>query len=514
MFDFHRFQKDCRTFSNQSDFSKYLESSFTELESYFATLEIDQLSDMRFNLENFLYDDLIENELITDDNPPRINAFLLLLSEQFERANLIGAITIINYYLPESAIKNRLEASILYLKVNDISKDYHERFSTILKLITKSDDEYEYKVVNSVLNYFLNAMEHFSRLKKSDLANSFKKLFLEEQTTYRILKNELIKSVIDKVTTDNYSQVIKDVQQQLDHNTISDYDESCKLDKDLEAEKSDYSKKLYAINEPDFNKIKQISVDYINSIGSTFELYTRLNRGIKIIDEESLLYQYIFSFSSMHKTKLDDALKIILPKLNHATINIIDWGCGQALATILLLEYIKENDLNIDIRNVTLIEPSKLALSRGLLHVDVLKKKEYNVKAINKDLDCLEPSDIRFNDDNVVLHLFSNILDIESFKLDKTFLQKISNNIQTKNYFTCVSPNINDKRNGRLDLFYKYFDDNFDTNIISSRDTDINTYKRYERIFELNYTSEEEINNLKQEEEKLQNKQKKNKTIM
>ena len=185
----------------------------------------------------------------------------------------------------------------------------------------------------------------------------------------------------------------------------------------------------------------------------------------------------------MIKTKLYSSFDTIIHQLNNKTINIIDWGCGQALATSLLIDYTKERSLNIDISDIILIEPSSLALSRGMLHIDVLKKNKIDIKAVNKDIDSLEISDLIINNSNITLHLFSNILDVEFFRLDREFLEKISSSFDELNYFVCVSPNINDKRNGRLDMFYRYFQNHFQTELISSRSSEINNYKRYEKVF-------------------------------
>jgi len=187
----------------------------------------------------------------------------------------------------------------------------------------------------------------------------------------------------------------------------------------------------------------------------------------------------------MTQTKLYSSFDKVIHQLNNQTINIIDWGCGQALATSLLIDYIKERKLNIKLLNITLIEPSQLALSRGLLHIDVLKENPIQIRAINKDIDCLEHSDLIIDNSNITLHLFSNILDVEFFRLDRTFLKKISNSQNGLNYFICVSPNINDKRNARLDMFYRYFSNNFDTELISDRDSSIGKYARYEKIFKV-----------------------------
>lgn len=185
----------------------------------------------------------------------------------------------------------------------------------------------------------------------------------------------------------------------------------------------------------------------------------------------------------MTQINLYSSFDAVIHQLNNQTINIIDWGCGQALATSLLIDYIKEKNLEINISNITLIEPSQLALSRDLLHIDVLKENPIEVRAINKDIDCLEINDLIIDNSNITLHLFSNILDVEFFKLDKLFLEKVSSSQRGMNYFICVSPNINDKRNARLDMFYRYFKDNFKAELISEQDSDIGSYKRYEKVF-------------------------------
>ena len=245
-----------------------------------------------------------------------------------------------------------------------------------------------------------------------------------------------------------------------------------------------YSKDLRAKKNPSFDTIRELSVSYRKKYFSNVEISYNLKRGTKILDKEAELYEYMLAYVKKHKAKLYESFDTIIHQLNNQTINIIDWGCGQAVATSVLIDYIKENKFNIDISNITLIEPSSLALSRGMLHIDVLKENEIEVKPINKDIDSLDESDLVINNTNTTLHLFSNILDMEAFKLDKLFLEKIFNSQNSLNYFVCISPNINDKANDRLDMFYRYFNDNFETDLISKRNDEIYTgCTRYEIIF-------------------------------
>ncbi len=259
-------------------------------------------------------------------------------------------------------------------------------------------------------------------------------------------------------------------------------------------EDSEYSKnlrkKLRKIENFEFDDIIQISKDYVeNYIENEKEIHDSLQRGRKILEKEIELYQYMKSYSGMHKTKLEDSFfKLIKDKNKKRTGNIIDWGCGQAFATCVLMDYIKDYQLPITISDIILIEPSEPALNRGLLHVDVLKENEINIKAIKKDLDSLEESDLKFDNANATLHLFSNILDMKCFDLDK-LLKKISTSQSGLNSFICVSPNIDTSHNDRLDEFYEYFCNNFDdVELISKENTDINyTSKitRYEIIFKV-----------------------------
>jgi hypothetical protein len=169
------------------------------------------------------------------------------------------------------------------------------------------------------------------------------------------------------------------------------------------------------------------------------------------------------------------------------------------MATMVLLDYARQRGIDLNIQDITLIEPSSLALSRALLHVDVLKQKEYHIQAINSDFDCLDSNDLICDNIYKTLHLFSNILDVENFSLDMDFMKKVSLTIKNDSVFVCVSPNRNDKLNNRLDLFYNYFDENFDTQLIASRDDTIDNATRYEKIFTLKIQSSQAVEEIRQE---------------
>lgn len=492
MINIQKLYSDISKLKNQNDFGFYLESNFIDIEEYFLNISNDEINDIKFEIEDMLYN-MIDFKLIQNKNSQIINAFLLLLAEKFLQTSLIGSITIISKYLPDGATKFRLEAAKLYLKVNDISKDYKNRISNILELLENSanSDEYNTKSIKSFLFFIKTAFQHFNRVNNEAFAKDLIDSLIQQKSHFSFLQDDLLVVFFDKIKKLNISQSLELISQYLEH--ISYKKPICNVDAPkITIESSPYSQALKNLTKQNFESIQNIAYEYIQSIGDPQELYDRLQRGEKIIDDEKLLYKYLVSFGRKHKLKLDSAYETIIDKIQNQKFDIVDWGCGQATATMLLLDYANKNNIILDIGNITLIEPSSLALSRGLLHIDALKQKEYIIETINSDFDCLDTDKIKLGK-NKTLHLFANILDIDSFSLDTSFFQKTSSCFSNDSIFVCVSPNRNDNLNNRLDLFYNYFDENFDTELISSRDTNIGNSTRYEKVFEVKYVQESRV---------------------
>jgi len=506
IFDFDKFSKDILTLKTQEDFTTYLESCFIELEEYLLNISNDEIQEIKFEIEDLLYD-LLDNNLVQNHNNKTINAFLILLAEKFLQTSLIGAIIIISDYLPSGATKQRLEAAKLYLRVNDITNDYFNRSDKILNLLEESSviDEYDNNAIKSFLYFYNTVLINCLRTDNPELAYTFINSLKEKESSYQFLQDNKISALFEKNQKPDIKNLIVEIENLI--KTITYKKTTCHIENSkVQKEVSIYSQTLSQLSELSFEKIRNEANKYIQSIGDPVELFYELQRGEKIIDNEKLLYKYLTSFGLKHKAKLFSAYDEIIEKIQNEKFNIVDWGCEQGTATMLLLDYAKKKNIILDIENITLIEPSQLALSRALLHIDLLKQKEYKINPINSDLDCLKLEDLEHESNNKTLHLFSNILDIESFSLDNEFFNKVAHTLNNDAIFICVSPNRNDKLNNRLDLFYKHFDENFDTELISSRDTEINNSTRYEKIFEVKYTALEIIEKKRQEIEKIDEK--------
>ena len=411
--------------------------------------------------------------------------FIALLIETCEKLHLLMEFKLLYNHLSKSdyRIGDRLRAIFHYSNIQKFD-DYYDIYLTILGLLNNAyneERESKEKITITLVNFYLNIVYNFGERNRNNVLILKSKIY-DKSKEFPFLDKSLIDTIFNMNIDDfrkAYHYGIDVINNYLYQNGLI----LIKPKKYIVTEVSNYSRKVYKLKNPNFNKIRKISKNHIISMGNPNYLHYQLNHGTTIIEEENLLYKYLLDYGKMHKEKLYSSFNKIVHRVNNKTINIIDWGCGQALATSLLIDYIKENELNIDISNITLIEPSSLALSRGMLHIDVLKENKIEIKAVNKDIDSLEISDLIINNSNITLHLFSNILDVEFFRLDRAFLEKISSSQKGLNYFICVSPNINDKRNARLDMFYRYFNANFETELISERRDDIEKYKRYEKVF-------------------------------
>lgn len=496
-FDLYLFSKNIKSIKTKVEFESYLESCYFELENFFDS---NNMKELEFDLEIIVLH-LVSNNFVTQySNSSIVNAFVISIAQQFEKMNSTNLIKLIFKFLPDCGIKKRLEAALLYLGYGNLPKPYFENFDKIISLLSDSviDDENNLKASYTFFNFYTTAYNYFINANDQNSLNKFNNLFAEKEQSYSSFIES--KAFIKEIFTHSNIEIEKSTrvnQLLLDYQTIGNIfdisDESIILKED-----SEYSQNLYTLDNPTFDDIRKISSNYISSIGNPDELYYQLNRGMKVIDDEKLLFKYLQSFGLKHKIKLYDAYDNFFEQIKGKKLNIIDWGCGQAFATMILLDYVKNKNIKLDISDIILIEPSRLALSRGILHIDILKQQEYNIKPINCDIDCIKENEILFDNDYLTLHLFSNILDIEDFSMSN-LLHNISSNIKSVNMFVCISPKINDKRNSRLDLFYKHFDENFDTELISSRDTDIGNSTRYEKIFKVRHTAVEIIEEKRQE---------------
>lgn len=221
-----------------------------------------------------------------------------------------------------------------------------------------------------------------------------------------------------------------------------------------------YAELIARLNPPSFGGIRSIAYKLLSENYSTSEIhgmYDELHHGTRVLDREELLWRYLYAFAPKHMKKMELALSRmwrVFRDLSKESMSIIDWGCGQALASCCLLDYLNDNRIFIPLDEVVLIEPSELALRYAALHLTAYGITQ--TKALQKYLDDITAEDIETKSP-VTLHLFSNILDMDGFDM-KRLVQTIGASASGVHYFVCLSPVYNNNNGmSRIELFKSYF---------------------------------------------------------
>jgi len=219
-----------------------------------------------------------------------------------------------------------------------------------------------------------------------------------------------------------------------------------------------YIDKIKSLSNPSFQQIRKIadkSLSHLSKVERD-KLWSDLNQGVDLLATHESMCQYIFSYGNMHEAKIKTALSSIRnPKeVFNTDMAIVDWGCGQGLATVCFFDFLRSQGIANNTQKVVLIEPSEQALKRAKQHANVYLNDNTKIHCISKYLDDVEKEDIETNQ-SITVHFFSNILDVPQIDLKK-LAQLVGENINGEHYFFCVSPLI-EGRSHRLDVFYNYF---------------------------------------------------------
>ena len=211
-----------------------------------------------------------------------------------------------------------------------------------------------------------------------------------------------------------------------------------------------------------FSEIRNTSTAFFTSLPEDVrnELYNNMCHGTVKLDCEPELNAYMYAFGAMHNAKLRDAFSHLSTHFfDEKEIDIIDYGCGQAMGCISYADCLRENNHTQNVRRITLIEPSEIALARAALHSSLLFPNA-EIVTINKGFDDLTASDIEVDTNIPTLHIFSNVLDMGStpnyngvFNLE-TFSNLVLEISKGYNEYVITEPLFSDsRRDEQVDIF-------------------------------------------------------------
>lgn len=155
--------------------------------------------------------------------------------------------------------------------------------------------------------------------------------------------------------------------------------------------------------------------------------HRELNHGLDLLKSDEGLDCYIGAYGEMHQAKCKAVMQNMPfpPKdsdIQSLSLEIIDWGCGQGIGAVCLVDYLKERELTQWLKKITLIEPSQASLERAIINVSKATYNSVRITPLNEYLPSISDSHdvncIHF-EQNYVFHIFSNILDVTEIDLAK-----------------------------------------------------------------------------------------------
>ena len=181
---------------------------------------------------------------------------------------------------------------------------------------------------------------------------------------------------------------------------------------------------------------RNISYPLIRGIaGRDHNCWSELDRGRAILTSIEQLDQYLFSYGPMTKGQWDQVLPSV--HIPSGRVQIVDYGCGQGLASALLFDHFG-SELVMRTTKMILVERSRVALTRAESILRCYAPRT-DVRSLYKCIDDLTVDDLRSDGENIFVHLFSNVLDMDSFDHIDLFTKILKT--KGSHTFLCVSHN-------------------------------------------------------------------------
>lgn len=221
---------------------------------------------------------------------------------------------------------------------------------------------------------------------------------------------------------------------------------------------------MYTIDQVIVNSRKRISDK------RRWEYYPKMKHGKEILQSQEELEAYMSLYGEMHKFKCRAAIQSFPYDTIGYGVHLVDWGCGQGLATLCFLESLEYRGKLDRVQKITLIEPSIPALERARYNVQqAVAGHNIEIEVINSKLPSDEYDTERLDhicfDKTTTVHFFSNILDVLVINLKKT--AQLVESGKGIHYVLCMGPL--DKNCGRIDEFCDYFSQRTDLSGIEDR---------------------------------------------
>ncbi len=168
---------------------------------------------------------------------------------------------------------------------------------------------------------------------------------------------------------------------------------------------------------------KPISFKWLRELaGRDRDLRSDLGYGRNILSSTEEFDQYLYSYGLMIACQWEALTETVAPM--KGPIRLVDYGCGQGLAGLLLFDKFGDA-FSSALSQVVLIEPSAV----GLIRAEAVYRciaPECEIVCVKKRFDDLGSADLMTDNKLDTLHIFSNVMDIDGWDHFRLFVEMMT----------------------------------------------------------------------------------------
>ncbi len=200
-----------------------------------------------------------------------------------------------------------------------------------------------------------------------------------------------------------------------------------------------------------FDEILEAASKHIKSLPETKErsLKEDLENGLANLTSKDQLQMYLSAYGDIHRQKLMMAYDKIPNKVwQEGKLAVIDYGCGQCVAEMVLSDFMKQHYIDNDIiSEFIMIEPSGASIKQGVKYLQSFFE-DCEITTFNSTAGKIT-SDHLQTKAQTVIHIFSNVLDMPDF--EREHIADLLNQDMSRNHIlVCVSPFYQENGRGAL----------------------------------------------------------------
>jgi hypothetical protein len=157
---------------------------------------------------------------------------------------------------------------------------------------------------------------------------------------------------------------------------------------------------------------RRISFPWLRAnAGRNRNLWGQLGHGTAVLRSTAELDQYLYSYGPMVECQWQSFAQAFT--LTGDPVRLVDYGCGQGLAGLLMFDFFGQAFASI-LAQVVLVEESDVALVRAEAVYQSIAPG-CPIHCVKKELDALTSADLLPDEAMPTIHVFSNVLDIATF---------------------------------------------------------------------------------------------------